>query len=153
MPRPRQAPKRLRTDAVDLVADCAGLGSRTVARRITHFLERELAETGLTMAQLGLLAQIAATSDDTIGALATRTGLDQSTLSRNVRILEADGLVEITTVQTDLRRRCVWLTEHGASRLERAIPIWRRALDKLGKHISLDLLHKLARQTAELPTD
>lgn len=150
MARSKQSPKRLRTDAVKLVADCAGLGSRVVARRITQFLERELATTDLTLAQLGLLAQIAASSDDTIGALAVRVGLDQSTLSRNVQALAAEGLVEVTMVQDDLRRRCVWLTEAGAMRLERAIPIWRKALAKLEDRISTDLVHQLVRQTSEL---
>ena len=52
--------------------------------------------------QLGLLAHIAATSDDTLGALAQRTGHEQSTLSRNLRTLEDDGLVEIACS----RQRC-----------------------------------------------
>jgi len=43
--------------------------------------------------------------------LAQRSGLDQSTLSRNLRMLEADGLIEIAVVETDLRRRAVWLTK------------------------------------------
>ena len=56
-----------------------------------------------------------------------RTGLDQSTLSRNLRGLEAAGLVEIAVAEDDQRRRAVWLTEHGARRLEAAIPVWREA--------------------------
>ncbi len=51
-------------------------------------------DSGLTLAQFGLLASIAAASNDTIGDLARRTGLDQSTLSRNLRLLEDAGLVE-----------------------------------------------------------
>ena len=81
--------------------------------------------------QFGLMAHIAAAGDDTIGALAERVGLDQSTLSRNLRGLEQAGLVEITLVETDLRRRAVWLTENGARRLEAAIPAWRRAHEAL----------------------
>ena len=95
--------------------------------------------TGLSLAQLGLIAQIAVATDDTLGALAQRTGLDQSTLSRNLRTLENDGLVEIAVVETDLRRRMVWLTETGARRLEAAIPIWRRAYARLSQHFSPDL--------------
>jgi DNA-binding MarR family transcriptional regulator len=53
--------------------------------------------------------------------------LDQSTLSRNLRGLEREGLVEIAIVERDLRRRAVWLTEKGARRLEAAIPVWRAA--------------------------
>ena len=102
MRTPRQPPKRLRADAIALAESCAGLGSRLVARRITQMLEREIAGAGMTLAQLGLMAQIAAASDDTIGALAAKTGLDQSTLSRNLRGLEAEGLVEIAIVESDL---------------------------------------------------
>lgn len=148
MQKPKQPPKRLRADAIALAEGCVGLGSRLVARRITQMLEREIAGAGLTLAQLGLMAQIAAASDDTIGALATKTGLDQSTLSRNLRALEAEGLVEIAIVESDLRRRAVWLTESGARRLEKAIPVWRAANAKLSRLISTNLVFQLARETA-----
>jgi len=140
----RQPRKTLRTDAGVLVAACAGWNSRLAARRITQFLDREMAGLGLSVAQLGLMAQIAVISDDTLGALAQRTGLDQSTLSRNLRTLEREGLIEIAVVETDLRRRAVWLTEAGARRLEAAIPVWRRAHAKLAKLVSPDLARRLA---------
>jgi DNA-binding MarR family transcriptional regulator len=150
MTKPKQFPKRLRTDAISLVESCAGLNSRLVARRITQFLEREIADSGLTLAQLGLMAQIAAASDDTIGAIANRTGLDQSTLSRNLRGLEAEGLIEIAMVDSDLRRRAVWLTETGARRLEKAIPFWRAASQRLSRLVATDLAVRLARETDRL---
>src|SRR6185369_4755185 len=65
MSTPRQPRKTLRTDAEALVEACAGWNSRLAARRITQFLDRELAELHLTAAQLGLMAQIAVMSDDT----------------------------------------------------------------------------------------
>lgn len=144
MSSPRQPRKTLRNDARALVEACAGWNSRLAARRITQFLERETAGLGLGVAQLGLMAQIAAASDDTLGALAHRTGLDQSTLSRNLRTLEAEGLIEIAAVESDLRRRAVWLTETGARRLEAAIPIWRKAHAKLAQLLSPDLARRLA---------
>jgi DNA-binding MarR family transcriptional regulator len=150
MKLPKQPRKSLSTDAARLVEECAGLSSRLVARRITQFLDNELAGAGLTLAQLGLMGQIAATSDDTIAALVVRTGLDQSTLSRNLRALESDGLVEIAIVESDLRRRAVWLTEKGARRLEQAIPLWRDASARLSRHVSTDLVHRLARESEKL---
>jgi DNA-binding MarR family transcriptional regulator len=147
---PKQPRKTLRTDARSLVQSCAGWNSRLAARRITQFLDRQLAGLGLTVAQLGLLAQIAALSDDTLGALAQRSGLDQSTLSRNLRTLEGEGLVEIAVVEADLRRRAVWLTETGARRLEAAIPAWRRAQARLGTFLSPDLACRLAAETETL---
>jgi len=150
MKRSNQAPKTLRGDAREMVVTCPGALSRLAARRITQFLDRELAPTGISSAQLALLAQIAAADDDTLGALAERSGLEQSTLSRNLRTLENAGLIEIAAVENDLRRRAAWLTETGARRLEAAIPVWRKAQAKVADLIALTLTQRLARATASL---
>lgn len=144
MDRPKQSRKTLRADAQALVEACAGWNSRLAARRITQFLDSELASTGLAAAQLGLMAQIAGAADDTLSALAQRAGLEQSTLSRNLRTLEKEHLIEIATIEADLRRRAVWLTETGARRLEAAIPVWRKAHAKLARRLSPDLARRLA---------
>ncbi len=140
----RKQARTLRTDARALVEACAGWNSRLAARRITQFLDREMGGLGLPVAQLGLLAQIAVSSDDTLGALAERTGLEQSTLSRNLRKLENKGLVEIAVTEADLRRRAVWLTETGARRLEAAIRVWRTAHAELSKLLPPGLVQRLA---------
>ncbi len=145
-----QARKTLRTDAARLIEVCAGANSRLAARRITQFFDREFAAIGLTLAQLGLMAQIAAASDDTLGALARRMGLEQSTLSRNLRTLESEGIVEIAGVEGDLRRRSVWLTDAGARRLEAAIPLWRAAQAKLEKFSLTELAKRFAEATDAL---
>ena len=150
MTAPKQPRKTLRTDARHLVKACAGWNSRLAARRITQFLDRELAEAGLSAAQIGLMAQIAAAEDDTLGALARRSGLEQSTLSRNLRTLEGQGLIEIAAVEADLRRRAVWLTETGARRLEAALPLWRKAQAKLARHLPPALALRLAEATEGL---
>lgn len=106
--------------------------------------------TGLTIAQFGLLTHIAAAGDDTLGALAERAGLDQSTLSRNLRGLEQAGLVEIAAVEKDLRRRAVWLTELGARRLEAAMPAWRRAQEALSAAVRPRDVEALATASAAL---
>ena len=142
-----------RTDAIRLLEVCAGANSRLAARRITQFFDRELAGIGLTLAQLGLMAQIAAASDDTLGALATRTGLDQSTLSRNLWGLEAAGLVEIAIAENDQRRRAVWLTEHGARRLQAAIPVWRDAHAALAKRLDPNLALRLGKASEWLAAE
>jgi DNA-binding MarR family transcriptional regulator len=141
----------LRADARAAVAGCAGWHSRLAARRITQFLDRALAGSGLGAVQLGLLAQIAAADDDTLGALARRAGLEQSTLSRNLRTLENEGLVEIAAVETDLRRRAAWLTETGARRLEAALPAWRDAQARLAELLSPGLAQRLAAEAETLP--
>lgn len=140
----RAMKKTLRTDAGIMLASCAGWASRLAARRISQFLEARMAGTGLTLAQFGLMAQIAVTTDDTLSGLAARMDLDPSTLSRNLRTLSDSGLVEIAIVSGDLRRRMVWLTESGARRLEQAMVTWRAAHDALAAVFPVDKARQLA---------
>ncbi len=134
----------LRREARALVDACPAWNTRLAARRISMFIDRELAGLGLTAAQAGLMAQIATIGDDTLGALAQRTGLEQSTLSRNLRTLERGGLIEIAVVETDLRRRAVWLTEAGVRRLQEALPIWSKAQATLAQILPPGLPRDLA---------
>jgi DNA-binding MarR family transcriptional regulator len=148
--RKQASRKTLVADAQEVTRICAGMNIRLAARRITRFLEARMQETELSLAQFGLMTHIAAAGDDTIGALAERSGLDQSTLSRNLRALERDGLVEITVVEGDLRRRAVWLTETGARRLEAAIPAWRQAHKAMCGLIDPRDVREIAASTAAL---
>ncbi|TAJ39413.1 MAG: MarR family transcriptional regulator [Reyranella sp.] len=150
MSRKVQSPKTLRADARAALEACAGWNARLAARRITQFLEQRMAGSGLSFAQFGLIAEIASAADDTITALAVRMGLDQSTLSRTLRTLEADGLVEIAIVESDQRKRMVWLTEKGARRLEASLASWRRAHAELDKCLSTDLVRRLALESEKL---
>ena len=148
--RPQAPRKTLVSDAQAAMAACAGWASRRAARRITNFLEERMLGSGLTISQFGLMAQIAAAPDDMLGALAERTGLDQSTLSRNLRGLETAGLVEIAITGEDQRRRAVWLTEEGARRLEAAIPVWREAHAALAERFDPRLALRLGAASEEL---
>jgi DNA-binding MarR family transcriptional regulator len=150
MPRRTQSPKTLRSDARQALDRCAGWNLRQTARRVTQFLETEMATAGLSLAQFGLMAEIAAADDDTVSALAGRMGLDQSTLSRTLRTLEAERLLEIATVEADQRKRMVWLTEKGAQRLEAALAAWRQAHTRLAGHLSIDLVGRLAQEAKSL---
>jgi len=136
--------KTLVADARAAVDACAGWNARLAARRITAFLNRRMQGSGLSLAQFGLMAQIAAASDDTLSELAGRTGLDQSTLSRNLQVLEAAGLVEIAADERDARRRAVRLTEQGARRLEAGLADWSQAHGELAKRLDPEAARRLA---------
>jgi DNA-binding MarR family transcriptional regulator len=152
MKRSRQAPKKtLVVDARVMVSTCVGINVRFAERRITRFLEAQFRTTGLSVAKFGLMAHIAAAREDTIGSLAERSGLDQSTLSRSLQALEQEGLVEIVTAETDMRRRGVWLTEMGARRLEAAIPTWRKANERLSAMVDHKAITKMAASVRALP--
>ena len=133
----------LREEVSRLAAGCVGLTVRQAARRVTQIYDETLQESGLSVAQLGLLAMIATNEDDRMAALAERAGLDPSTLSRNLRALERDALIEIATVEKDLRRRAVWLTESGIRRLQAALPAWQEAQNRVAGMLPADLLQQL----------
>ncbi|CAD0266571.1 MarR family transcriptional regulator (fragment) [Pseudomonas veronii] len=85
-----------------------------------------------------------------ISSLADAMGLDRSTLGRNLRVLEGEGLVRLVEGD-DLRNRLVLLTEAGAERLAAALPAWEAAqqklIDRLGaekRETLLALLDELA---------
>jgi DNA-binding MarR family transcriptional regulator len=142
----------LRSEAAALVAGCPAWNARLAGRRIGHSIDRDLAPLGLGAGQVGLMALIASAADDTLGALARRSGLDPSTLSRNLRTLERAGLVEIARTGADQRRRAVWLTETGVRRLETALPVWRAAQLQLSAQL-LELAQRLARESDALAQD
>lgn len=145
--------KTLRNDARLTIENCYGRSARIAARRITQFIETRLEVSGLTFVRFVLLAEIAAASDDSISALANRIELDQSTLSRTLRTLEVEGLIEIAAADADQRRKVVWLTEKGARRLEVAIALWRTAHGELEHLLAGRLAHRLARATDALLHD
>lgn len=140
----------LRNEVRMLAASCAGLTIRQAARRMTQAYENALQDSGLSVAQLGLMAVIATHEDDHMAALAEQAGLDPSTLSRNLRGLERDGLVEIASVEKDLRRRAVWLTEKGLRRLQGALPVWRDAQTRMAELFPAELLQRLAAASEKL---
>jgi len=136
--------KTLAADARAAVEACAGWNARLAARRITAFLNRRMQDSGLSLAQFNLMAQIAAARDDTLSELAQRIGLDQSTLSRNLQVLEAAGLIEIAAGDKDARRRAVQLTEKGALKLEAGLAEWKRAHGELAKRLDPEAARRLA---------
>jgi DNA-binding MarR family transcriptional regulator len=145
MPTAKQSlRKTLIADARATVDACAGWNARLAARRITTFLSRRMQGSGLSLAQFGLMAQIAGARDDSLSELALRTGLDQSTLSRNLQLLEALGLVELAAGEKDARRRAVRLTDKGALKLEAGLAEWKRAHAELARRLDPEAARRLA---------
>ena len=145
MPTPNQPlHKTLAAEAREAVEACAGWNARLAARRITAFLNRRMQDSSLSLVQFGLMAQIASATNGALSELAQRTGLDQSTLSRNLQVLEAAGLVEIAAGDRDARRRAVGLTEKGARSLEAGLADWKRAHGELAKRLDPEAARRLA---------
>ena len=81
-----------------------------------------------------------------MGQLAEALGMDRTTLTRNLRALQRDGLVE-DQPDGDGRRRRVAITARGVVALEEALPLWEQAQKQvvavLGSDQFGDLLDRL----------
>lgn len=143
-------PGTLRADAREAADACVAEAMRAAARDATRAVDDALAPLGLTGPQFTLMCRVASADDDRIGALARRSGLDASTLSRALDALARRGWVEVATVGADRRRRLAWLTESGLRTLADAMPRWRAAQAALHAALDARTLGALRRAQATL---
>lgn len=113
---------------------CATL--RLATRRLSAAYDRALEPLGLNIAQYGLLRRVSYQEAVSLTALGHAQGLDRSTVGRNARVLERQGLLVTGRSAEDQREVEVRLTEQGRALLEQALPLWegcqRDLAEKLG---------------------
>ena len=110
--------------------DCFCTNLRMAALTGTEFYDARLKPSGMTVTMYRLLRQIQRTPDETLTSLSQRMGLDRSTLGRNVRVLERQGLVSMSTGK-DERSKELFLTAEGICALEAALPLWEQAQSEM----------------------
>ena len=108
-------------------AECNLLAIRQAARHVTQFYDQHLVPTGLRATQFGILAKIERQGPITINALAADLVMDRTTLGRNIRPLERDGLIAIEPGASDRRSKEIRLTKKGEHRFRAALRGWREA--------------------------
>jgi DNA-binding MarR family transcriptional regulator len=120
-----------------LVAGCSCLRLRHSARLATQLFDKHLASTGLTIGQIGVLAQLHAVSvwreGATLMELSSMIGIDRTTLNRTLQPLTKEGLVSNKRHPDDGRARIVSLTAKGRNRLATAVPHWKFAQGEMNK--------------------
>ena len=94
---------------------------------MTRHYERALRGSGLRATQFSLLAVLTQTGPLTVSGLAAKLGVERTTLTRNLRPLEAKRFVRTTTTETDQRVRRVELTAAGRAAAAKALPAWQQA--------------------------
>ena len=131
--------------------DCNCLAVRQAARRITQFYDHLLAPSGLRTTQFSILAKLRRPEPITINALAADLVMDRTTLGRNIRPLERDGLITIAKGSRDRRSKTLRLTAAGEARFRVAAKAWAQAQRQfaaaLGAKCTIDLrtvLHAVA---------
>ena len=134
-------------------AECTCFRIRSAARRVTAIYSQHLAPTGLKISQFSLLGFIAAEGPLPIGRLSERLATDRTTLSRNLKPLLADGLVE-RTASGDKRRHELVATAAGRALFRKALPLWAAAEQEvraaMGARLTSDLHGALDRSMAKL---
>lgn len=106
---------------------CICLRFRKAARRVSQIYDHHLEPYGVTITQYGLLGQLKAHEGIGIGAMATLLVMDPTTLTRNLRPLERQGLITFVQDGQDRRQRNLFLTDAGRETLKRARPGWEAA--------------------------
>src|SRR5262249_42434334 len=130
------------SELAELLGNSSLLLQRTT-RRVTQVFDRMLDPVGLTTNQFGLLANlfgISARGLDAlrVGVFAERMGMDPTTLNRNLKPLEAAGLVGVGTALADKRGRTIHITDAGRVKLIDALPHWREAQAQLDRAIGVE---------------
>lgn len=112
------------------VENCTVFNVRKAARLIAQLYDRAMEPAGLTNSQFSILALVRGRRQPSITGLANELGMDRTTLSRNLRLLERRGLVR-TAPGSDARTRTVSTTAAGSKTLASAMPLWQEAQAQL----------------------
>ena len=116
---------------------CVCISIRKASRKLTARYDADLAPAGINLAQFSLLRNIRRHGPVSLTLLADIVDLDRSTLGRNVRVLERQGLVAIAAGK-DQREATLTLTDNGKSTLEAAVPLWEGTQRAIGTKLGAD---------------
>ena len=108
-------------------AACNCLALRQATRHVTQFYDQFIGPLGLRATQYSIIARLHRKGAMTINALAADLVMDRTTLGRNIRPLQRDGLIAVAPGETDRRRKELQLTRAGLQRFQAAQKGWARA--------------------------
>jgi DNA-binding MarR family transcriptional regulator len=141
---PQSAPKSL----PDLPCACATL--RRAARLVTQLYSDEMGSE-MEPTQFALLTALGVRGGASQASLARALGLDKTTMSRSLRLLQRNGWIEPAAAD-DGRERGYRLTRSGAKALSAAKTGWARAQERLRSALKpgqWEALSKIIGQVAE----
>jgi DNA-binding MarR family transcriptional regulator len=127
-------------------SSCVSFNIRKAARAVTQLYDERMRPFGLRSTQLPILGKTLSLEPVTVTRLAEATVTDRTTLTRNLHLLERQGLIQVTRGH-DRREREVRLTDRGREILARVYPIWQEAQAEVARRFGSE---RLARLLAEL---
>jgi DNA-binding MarR family transcriptional regulator len=121
---------------------CASLNFRRTSRIVTRLYDTVMQESGVRSTQFAILVGIAKLQPVAMGTLAKVLMLDSSTLTRSLRLLQKERMIEISE-RSQMRRRFLKLTLSGQKALQRSLPLWRAAHERFLAEVGADYWLKL----------
>ena len=115
---------------------------RKAARAITILYDDAIKSSGLLTTQFGLLQVIYNIDSIRISDLADKLRMDRTTLTRNLSVLEREGLIKISQGK-DHRTRIVTATQKGRSSVAKATPLWNEVQRKVRQKMGESSWHEL----------
>jgi DNA-binding MarR family transcriptional regulator len=131
---------------------CTNLKLRQLTRRVTQHYDAELAQVGLRTTQYSLLSHVLKLGPVRPGALAQAMKMEASTLTRNLKPLQAAGWIEMAG-GVDGRSRLIRITDRGRDKRQEAQGHWKAAQGSLNRLLGVPrllTLHALIDEALEL---
>lgn len=113
---------------------CVGFNLRRTSRLLLRLYDKAYKPIGLKGTQFSLLMAVAGIKDVTIGELSKPLGMERSTLSRNIVILQKKGLVTVEEGE-DRRQQKIRITDKGISVLQEALPLWEGVQESITRQM------------------
>jgi DNA-binding MarR family transcriptional regulator len=143
------------TSSIDTISrTCIAVRLRLLNRVITNLYDDALRPLGLKVSQLNILIVTARLGLARPAQVCDILQLDASTLSRNVKPLQAHGWLEVAP-EDDARAQPFRLTPQGRRLIEKAVPAWEKAQCQAAELLGSDgiaLLDRAARKVGLSPT-
>jgi DNA-binding MarR family transcriptional regulator len=124
-------------------AMCACNRLRRSARGITQVYDAGMGPEGLKVTQMPILVGLGVGGSMPVSTLAGVLGLDRTTLTRNLKVLEQRGLARTAPHDGDARVRMVSLTPAGAEELSDALARWERVQSRVEERFGTERLRAL----------
>ncbi len=121
---------------------CACANLRKAVRAVSQLYDDAFRPIGLRATQFGLLGATGMLGPLTINRLAEAIVMDRTTLTRNLRPLEKQGLLQIKSGK-DRREREVSITRRGQVVLAKGYPLWKKAQGKVVKGLGQERVSRL----------
>lgn len=130
---------------------CTNFKLRQLLRRVSLVYDHAMAECGLKITQYSLLSHVDRLGPITQADLARAMAMDTSTLSRNLRPLQAAGWIAVGAGD-DARSNALVLTVAGRHKRNEAQTLWKKAQLQLNETVGVDdviALHALIDRISE----